>query len=260
MKIRQTPVFNKKAIIIALASVLLVALIIVGGWSFAAIQAESAFASGVASARQQLRNDLADTQTQLKAAVQKGDTGATGKVLSTQANRIVSDAESIPEAWDILGMPLVSQNKLKDRETLQAKAHDLSSALNTGAEILNYEHDVLEPLMAIKNLTGRDAKEQQALATGWQSLLDQLKKITPPSIAQQLHASILKIVGDTQAVLAQLPDLYQKKDEAGFAAKTQQLQSVIATLQNLGDVVKQLDTSADKTIGDAFQAFSSAVQ
>ncbi len=260
MKIHQVPIVSKKAIIISIVCVVLVAMIVVGGWSFAAIQAESAFASGITSVRQQVKTELQTGQAEIKAASAKSDTKAVSNVLDSLANKLSSDAESAPEPGKVLGLSLVAQSKIDDKKALLEKVKTMSSALKFGSEVLAYENAVIEPLLQIKNLSGKNLEEQQALAAGWLTMLNQLKKITPPDIAVALHASIIKEVAATQATLALMPDLYKKKDQAGFTAKSKELQVAIARLQSLHDVVQKLNTATDKAIGDAYQALNAAVQ
>jgi hypothetical protein len=260
MNIRRLPVISKKTVLISAASVIGVALIGVGGWSFAAIQAETSFAQGFVSTKQAIKSDLESVKQSIKSSITKADTAVTSKALKDSADMLLANLDTLPQPWEVLGISLVGQNRLDDKQALVSKVGALSDALKSGAEVLAYENQVLEPLLKVKSLTGRDLESQKTLAANWLTLLNQLKALSPPDIATAVHAGIIKEVSAIQTTLAALPALYEKKDEAGFKAKTTELQATIAQLQALQDVVQKLNAATDKSIGETYQSLDQAIQ
>lgn len=254
------PSISKKIIIIVIVCLLTLALIVVGGWSFVAIQAEADFSSGISKLRQQLKADLEKGSKDIKTASEKHDTVSMSQSLESLSNNLISDTQAAPEPWQLLGLSFVSQNRVDDKKSLLSKVDALTSALKSASDILEYENQVIEPLLSVKNLSGKTLKEQQSLAAAWLAMLDKLKKMTPPDVATQLHASIIKVVSDAQTILAAIPPLYEKKDQTGFAAKNAELQVVISKLQSLHEVVQKLDAATDKSVGEAYTALSKNVE
>ena len=254
------PNISKKVTLISIISILAVALLAVGGWSFVAIQAESDFVSGISKLRQQLKTDLEKGSQVMKLASEKHDTAVMSKVLDSLSNRLDADIASAPEPWQVLDVSFVSQNKINDKNGLVDKVDALISALRSASRLLTYENQVIEPLLTVKNLTGKTLQEQQSLAAGWLDLLEKLKKITPPDTVSELHASIIKVVSDTQVILAAIPPLYEKKNQAGFTAKNAELQISITKLQSLHQAVRSVDAMIDKTAGEAYHTLGVAIE
>jgi hypothetical protein len=260
MIVHNKPTFNvKKALIIAGVVVVVLASVGVGGWSILAAGAETSFNNSLGDVKLALSTRLQTGQTELKTLVAAADDVKTAEYLKTLATDVDAQLEDLPTAQNVLGISLVNASRQEDRQALAQKIANLTVALRATSDLLTYERTVVEPLVSIQQLAGKDAAEQTKLAAGWADLVKQLQAMTPPEVAAQAHKALSEQVASTQVILAALPALYTKKDEAGFAAKSKELTAAIQNLQAMQSVFHDIEVASDKTLGETYQALQQHV-
>ncbi len=240
---------NKKVLVISASVLFLVAALATGGWFWLSHNAQSRYTQQIADFKASTATDLKTFDSQFAPLQQEGTNTAVATVLGAAKNRANQLLSSVPREPRVLWINVASQQNKDQANALRQWLFNLQQAVTESEQYIVYKTSITTELSSLPDLKGRDSEEQSLLATAWQEAALRLKTITPPEKVAALHSELTSNVETISVTLAALPDLYNKKDYAGFVAKQKELDSKMAGLQSLHESFSTLNIQHDQAIG-----------
>lgn len=197
---------------------------------------------------------IAETTTVLKGLHEQQDAKKSIDALVALADTLTKQANTLPQLPRVFGITTVPGEDMQARETAYEYMTKLAQDVRDARDLLEYERLVAGHLQGLSLKTGANAEQQKALADSWAAVVAELKAARPPNMATSVHQQFMASCTAVQASLAALPDLYNKKDVAGFAAKQKEIETHISELRGLGATVANVATAHDKVISHDYQA------
>ncbi len=236
MRLPKPHKLSKKALIIG--SVIL--LLVVGGlgWWLTTTRATSDYRAQLTGVVSTIQDDLKQSNQQFSELAKEKNNVKALVALKLLEEKLKEKAGALPPLPKLLGLTLTpNEDEQKRRQITQ---HMLACAND------------LAPLQGLTLKTGANAEQQKELAESWQSVITRLKNTEQPAVAADVHQQIITVTTSIQSKLAALPDLYTKKDIAGFAAKQKEIETHVNELRSLGGAIAALSVEQDKRIQDGY--------
>jgi hypothetical protein len=224
-----------------------------GGWWYNSTQQTSHYRQQLSTFTDTVNAELKNANTQLSALSKEGDAKKTIDLLTKLSDMLGKQANSTPKLPQLFGVTLAPQQDVQRRGEIVQHTKQLGTDINAARDLLAYQHDAALSLQSVTTKTGANAEQQKALADAWAAMVGALRAMKPPAAAQSAHTQIVAAAAAAQAHIATLPDLFSKKDIAGFAAKQKEIETHINELRSLADGIQALNVNQDKAIARSYQ-------
>jgi hypothetical protein len=244
---------SRRPLIILAAIVLLLALICVGGWWLTAFKATEDYHTQNKAYLDNTKKSLTIAQSQLKDLAARNDALKTIEALASLQDTLKKQAVNLPKVPDLFGISLAPKEDQDKRAMLIQRLKQLEQNVESAHDLLVYEHAVATVLQDVTTKTGANADQQKVLAAAWQEMANKLKALTPPDEAKSMHTQLVDAVVATQASLAALPDLFNKKDVSGFGAKQKEAQGHVDAIRDIGKTIVSLAITKDQQIARSYR-------
>lgn len=253
MRLQQFRRPNKKPLLIFAGVVVAVIALCVGGWWYNAQRSTTDYRTQLADYFETVQKELETSSNQFKALAKEGDAKKTADELTELGNNLTKQAAGMPSIPLLFGVALTPQEDTQKRGDVMQRLKQLASDIAAAKALLDYQNQTALALQEVTTKTGANAEQQKALADAWAAMVGKLQSIKPPAQAQSAHQQIIAAVQAAQVHIAILPDLFIKKDTAGFAAKQKEIEAHINTLRALGGGIQLLNINQDKAIARDYQ-------
>lgn len=250
---------SKKPLLILAGIVLAAVVLCGGGWWYNAGQAAAAYAQQRGEHMTKSRNELKAIADGFKALTQQGDSKKsleTLAALQAALDRQISGAPSLPQLFGVTLTPAEASQK---RDIYIDRLTRLKKSVAAAREYMAYQQATAAMLQEVATRTGPNAEQQKALADAWGAMIGKLRALTPPADAASAHQQIVDAATAVHGALAGMPDLFTKKDIAGFAARQKEAEAHVNTLRSLGEGVRVLAITLDKNIARDWAALNDAM-
>ncbi|HET9411671.1 MAG TPA: hypothetical protein VFO38_02400 [Candidatus Saccharimonadales bacterium] len=232
-------------------------LVLAGGaWWWFASRTNADYKAQLTAVTTVIKKDITEKNTAFEQLAKEADSAKSAQALQQLEDSLKQSAERLPPLPSLLGIGVSSQDDTSHRSQLAQRLKALAQDLQVSRELLQYSRSVTTILQEVTLKTGASADQQKALAEAWQTTIDKLKALTPPQPITQLHSQIIAIATKVQTGIAVLPELFNKKDIPGFAAKQKEIETYISELRNMSPGIVDTLVSQDKTIGQGYHELS----
>lgn len=253
MRLNQINRPNKKPLLILAGIVVGVVVLCSGAWWYNAQRSTTQY-------REQLSAHVATVNAALKASndrfgvlSKEGDAKKTIDELSKLSDALNKQAGDVPVLPQLFGITLTPQQDAQKRGTVVQHLKQLATDIDAAKAMLTYQNEAALALQSVTTKTGANAEQQKALADAWAAMIAALQAMQPPAPAQSAHGQIVAAATAAHAKIAALPDLFNKKDTAGFAAKQKEIETHLNELRALADGIQVLNVNQDKAIARSYQ-------
>jgi hypothetical protein len=253
MRLHQIRRPNKKPLLIFAGIVVAVIALCVGGWWYNANRSTTDYRTQLATFSDATKKEIKALADQFKSLTKEGDAKKATDELTKLNDKLVKQANGLPSLPQLFGVTLTPQQDIQKRGEIIQRLKQLAGDTQVAKELLEYQNQTALALQEVTTKTGPNAEQQKALADAWGAMIGKLQAIKPPAQAQSAHQQIISAVNAAQGHIAALPDLFNKKDVAGFAAKQKEIETHINALRALGDGIQVLNTKQDKIIARDYQ-------
>ena len=243
-----------KTKLVCLAAVVFV--LVGGAWWWFAARTNADYKAQLDTVTTVIKKDITAKNTAFEQLAKEADSAKSAQALQQLEDSLTQSAERLPPLPNLLGISVSSHDDSSRRSQLAQRLTALAQDLQVSRELLQYSRSATTILQEVTLKTGANADQQKALADAWQATIDKLKALTPPQPITQLHGQIIAIASKVQTGIAALPELFNKKDIPGFAAKQKEIEAYIGELRNISPSIIDTFVSQDKIIGQEYQELS----
>lgn len=250
----------KKQLLIIGGVTVVLAVLCAGGWWYNAGQASAAYTEQRNSYANQAKADFKKAADTFKVASKEADSKKTLEALRSLEATLTRQEQQVPALPRLLGVTVAPQEAGQKRDDTLQKIAALKTTVAGAVRYMEYQQATAATLQGVITKAGADANQQKALADAWAAMLNVLRSQSPPTEAAGMHQQLVTAVAAAHASLSALPDLFNKKDIPGFAAKQKEVEAHITTIRSLGDAVKTMADTHDAALAQDFAALNAVLQ
>lgn len=240
-----------KRILLVVAAAMLAVLITVAAWFLVSQQAIQRHAENLNQATRQAKNIVNSATKQLEQLKKEPDTPRAVNALDGLVAALQQQQQVLPAPTTILGLQLESSEQIAKAQAINQALNHFIARIQKTKDFITYQHSLATLLANVTQVRGTNANEQQALATAWHELAKDIQNLTTPTEAKEVHENLIKNIESVAASLAALPELYNKKDTGGFAAKQKEIENKINGLKTMHTTYLVIAAEQDKALAQA---------